>query len=265
MDYCHSCRRHLNGALACAGCGTAAAQLAPSPWARPAAEATAAPAPAAPSYDGAAGYEIPYPDPREVVGPGGREAGRRRRAAHRRRRRTALTAGTALLCAVAGTMALARLTGDDPVSDRASTVVQQEELGATQPAAEDTAPVADPSPVPRRTEVRAGPATASAGTGTATEGPAATAGPTATGEPEATGPAPTVTDSPEADPTGRSGHHHGKHGSTGRPAATGTPGPDVTDDAQDGSGGGAGEPDEPTATPTPEPTEDCTPFLWWCV
>ncbi|WP_435855858.1 SCO2400 family protein [Streptomyces tanashiensis] len=22
MDYCHACRRHLNGALACAGCGT---------------------------------------------------------------------------------------------------------------------------------------------------------------------------------------------------------------------------------------------------
>ncbi|WP_443728928.1 SCO2400 family protein, partial [Streptomyces anatolicus] len=22
MDYCHPCRRHLNGALACPGCGT---------------------------------------------------------------------------------------------------------------------------------------------------------------------------------------------------------------------------------------------------
>ncbi|MFD7949353.1 hypothetical protein ACFV5K_41840, partial [Streptomyces sp. NPDC059744] len=22
MDYCHPCQRHLNGALACAGCGT---------------------------------------------------------------------------------------------------------------------------------------------------------------------------------------------------------------------------------------------------
>lgn len=27
MDYCHHCRRHLNGALACAGCGTPAEEL----------------------------------------------------------------------------------------------------------------------------------------------------------------------------------------------------------------------------------------------
>ncbi|MEU1098666.1 hypothetical protein ABZ389_36330, partial [Streptomyces sp. NPDC005877] len=27
MDYCHVCRRHLNGALACAGCGTPAEEL----------------------------------------------------------------------------------------------------------------------------------------------------------------------------------------------------------------------------------------------
>ncbi|MFE4553034.1 hypothetical protein ACFRNH_37570, partial [Streptomyces sp. NPDC056785] len=27
MDYCDPCRRHLNGALACPGCGTSAEQL----------------------------------------------------------------------------------------------------------------------------------------------------------------------------------------------------------------------------------------------
>src|SRR4051812_39519045 len=27
MDYCHSCRRHLNGALACPGCGAPAETL----------------------------------------------------------------------------------------------------------------------------------------------------------------------------------------------------------------------------------------------
>ncbi len=27
MDYCHACRRHLNGALACAGCGTPVEEL----------------------------------------------------------------------------------------------------------------------------------------------------------------------------------------------------------------------------------------------
>ncbi|SCD68418.1 hypothetical protein GA0115239_10571, partial [Streptomyces sp. BpilaLS-43] len=29
MDYCQPCRRHLNGALACAGCGTPAEALTP--------------------------------------------------------------------------------------------------------------------------------------------------------------------------------------------------------------------------------------------
>lgn len=40
MDYCHPCRRHLNGALACAGCGTPAQELrqqAPHPYGAPAA------------------------------------------------------------------------------------------------------------------------------------------------------------------------------------------------------------------------------------
>ncbi|MPY42105.1 hypothetical protein FNH04_20010, partial [Streptomyces phyllanthi] len=27
MDYCHPCRRHLNGALACPGCGTPVEEL----------------------------------------------------------------------------------------------------------------------------------------------------------------------------------------------------------------------------------------------
>ncbi|MEU9953087.1 hypothetical protein AB0E15_33070, partial [Streptomyces sp. NPDC047939] len=29
MDYCQPCQRHLNGALACAGCGTPAQALSP--------------------------------------------------------------------------------------------------------------------------------------------------------------------------------------------------------------------------------------------
>ncbi|WP_425274504.1 SCO2400 family protein, partial [Streptomyces zinciresistens] len=30
MDYCSSCRRHLNGALVCPGCGAYAPDIAPS-------------------------------------------------------------------------------------------------------------------------------------------------------------------------------------------------------------------------------------------
>ncbi|WP_441349432.1 SCO2400 family protein, partial [Streptomyces sp. 8L] len=36
MDYCDRCRRHLNGALACAGCGTPAEDLRTGPRPGPA-------------------------------------------------------------------------------------------------------------------------------------------------------------------------------------------------------------------------------------
>ncbi|MEV2208123.1 hypothetical protein AB0E16_22155, partial [Streptomyces sp. NPDC047970] len=49
MDYCHPCGRHLNGALACAGCGTPAEELrrlgsAPPAAGRPAAAPARTPA-----------------------------------------------------------------------------------------------------------------------------------------------------------------------------------------------------------------------------
>ncbi|MER7187703.1 hypothetical protein ABT404_51015, partial [Streptomyces hyaluromycini] len=50
MDYCHPCRRHLNGALACAGCGTPIETL------RASAREAAAPGPALPG-------ETPYAEP----------------------------------------------------------------------------------------------------------------------------------------------------------------------------------------------------------
>ncbi|MGW4251437.1 SCO2400 family protein, partial [Streptomyces californicus] len=51
MDYCHPCRRHLNGALACAGCGTPAQAL--SPWAS--SEVTGVTEATGPTPDGANG------------------------------------------------------------------------------------------------------------------------------------------------------------------------------------------------------------------
>lgn len=99
MDYCIACRRYLNGALACAGCGTPAEYLTPAAPARPAAAFGAAPAPGG---DPAALADV-YADSLVVLS-GGRDEGRgraagRRRAGHRRRRRTALTAGLGLLLA----------------------------------------------------------------------------------------------------------------------------------------------------------------------
>jgi hypothetical protein len=58
MDYCSTCRRHLNGALVCPGCGAYAPDIAPpamaSPVPRvssPSVPAQDAPAPAAPVAD----------------------------------------------------------------------------------------------------------------------------------------------------------------------------------------------------------------------
>ncbi|WP_456294300.1 SCO2400 family protein, partial [Streptomyces chartreusis] len=44
MDYCSSCRRHLNGALVCPGCGAYAPDIAPSAAGGPAASAVPGPA-----------------------------------------------------------------------------------------------------------------------------------------------------------------------------------------------------------------------------
>ncbi|MFE0424110.1 hypothetical protein, partial [Streptomyces sp. NPDC058953] len=58
MDYCHQCRRHLNGALACAGCGT------------PAHELRRDPAGGREDPGGRSGYGVPEPAPARGHGTG---------------------------------------------------------------------------------------------------------------------------------------------------------------------------------------------------
>ncbi|MFD9986346.1 hypothetical protein ACFWZJ_38815 [Streptomyces massasporeus] len=57
MDYCSSCRRHLNGALVCPGCGAYAPDIDPSAIAR---RGNPAPAPAM-APGGPAAWEVPVP------------------------------------------------------------------------------------------------------------------------------------------------------------------------------------------------------------
>ncbi|MFD5745673.1 hypothetical protein ACFXJM_12920 [Streptomyces massasporeus] len=57
MDYCSSCRRHLNGALVCPGCGAYAPDIDPSAIAR---RGNPAPAPAM-APGGPAAWEVPAP------------------------------------------------------------------------------------------------------------------------------------------------------------------------------------------------------------
>uniref|UniRef100_UPI003B976D62 SCO2400 family protein n=1 Tax=Streptomyces prasinus TaxID=67345 RepID=UPI003B976D62 len=57
MDYCHPCRRHLNGALACPGCGTPAETLPARPEASDASRTAHGDDPSEPEPD-------PEPGPR---------------------------------------------------------------------------------------------------------------------------------------------------------------------------------------------------------
>ncbi|MGW7361653.1 SCO2400 family protein [Streptomyces sp. NPDC054802] len=85
MDYCSTCRRHLNGALVCPGCGAYAPDIAPPPVLS-AATAPAA-APAAEPYDfeeaPAAPPTAPAPAP-TPAGPSGEGRAARRRPRGRR-------------------------------------------------------------------------------------------------------------------------------------------------------------------------------------
>ena len=80
MDYCHPCRRHLNGALACPGCGTPVEEL------RAYADDAEAPADEA---------EEASPEPADEPGPRAsrRRAGRERAAGTRSNRRDRKAAG----------------------------------------------------------------------------------------------------------------------------------------------------------------------------
>lgn len=104
MDYCHPCRRHLNGALACPGCGTPCHELPASEGHLTAGEKN----PPRPARDAAADAETPEEALDEGgdagaddAAPGGRSSRRDRKAAahRRRRRRTLLVAAGFVLAA----------------------------------------------------------------------------------------------------------------------------------------------------------------------
>ncbi|MEV5446846.1 hypothetical protein AB0N23_30520, partial [Streptomyces sp. NPDC052644] len=67
MDYCHECRRHLNGALACAGCGRPAEELRHDDPGPPSADAV---------FELARDEEPPRPASRRAQPPDGRAPGR---------------------------------------------------------------------------------------------------------------------------------------------------------------------------------------------
>ncbi|WP_418959782.1 SCO2400 family protein [Streptomyces tritici] len=149
MDYCSACRRHLNGALVCPGCGAYAPDIAPSIVLTPADTMDVTPGGAAFANAAAAGPgDLPAGpgDPADVdPAPGadvpeGRAARRRQRARWRKNQRRAVVATAFAL--LGGGMTAAALERD--TSGRALAASAPEDLPDTSP--DERTPAHEPAP-----------------------------------------------------------------------------------------------------------------------
>lgn len=270
MDYCDQCRRHLNGALACAGCGTPAEVLGHQ-----------APPPPGPHHSrlpgqGAGGEEdhgeygdAPegelvltgrHPEPPEPVRR--RKSSRRRKPAPRPRtkpRRARSRRGRRVLIATLGvvlalaTLSLAELAMESSDPDGRATAVKEEKPVDFDGGPDDTerpAAPSDPGPAPSEesgtggTDGSASPG-ASGAAGTGASGEASTSSSASPGEPGEIGPGPSASGSP--------GPSDSAPGSPGPSRPTGSPtsgGPTTTESAP-----------PPPPEPDPEPTDSCWFFI----
>ncbi|MFG1670804.1 hypothetical protein [Streptomyces sp. Y7] len=272
MDYCSSCRRHLNGALVCPGCGAYAPDIAPSAAGGRAASVAPGPAagattawgsPAADTwYDGYFRDETPSAEPDATASPvpaddvdgaegappapQGRAARRRQRARWKKNQRRAVVATAVALVGGGLTVAsMDRGAGDKaqaataPERPQAALPEQHTELTrpASTPADTHKAPrTVTPSSKPSPTDVAREPVTTSHATRQFTRpDAAATPRPTATSVPQTQ----TVAPSSGAD-TG-----------TGDGSSAGQQSPDPA--PTDGAGSGA------TPAPTSPAPEETTP------
>ncbi|WP_404960242.1 hypothetical protein [Streptomyces sp. 147326] len=229
MNYCHACRRHLNGALACAGCGT------PAEYLMPAAPVAAQAAPVAPAPEPPPVLADVFADSLVVLSaPNERRPGARRRATHRRRRRTVLTIGLGLAVALGGSLAVAHIATDGQRTDRAATVVLTDD-GPQQPAPLPDAPTAGAPTGSGKATTKAAPAS------TKKSGSGAPSG-------DVTQPGP----SPSAPAPATSGPASGTPGPGGsvQPSTSGRPSQSVTGTAQT-------PPPPVPPKPTPTPSKDC--------
>ncbi|MBY8343002.1 hypothetical protein LXH13_20050 [Streptomyces spinosirectus] len=144
MDYCSSCRRHLNGALVCPGCGAYAPDIAPvtrdghgfEPFA-PKTPPRHEPRP----FDPAPHEEIPAAEAALPTGEG-RAARRRQRARWKKNQRRAVVATTVAL--VGGGLTISTMGSGSDHRDQASAAPDFTSTGAqdlpAQPYAEPTTP-----------------------------------------------------------------------------------------------------------------------------
>ncbi|MEV4682659.1 SCO2400 family protein [Streptomyces kurssanovii] len=253
MDYCSSCRRHLNGALVCPGCGAYAPDIAPPTHRVGTTAATAATA-----WEPYGAEEFPArPEAASGIGQDGATAGgtstgqgraaRRRQLARWKKNKRRAAAGTALAI-VGGALTIAALPTDSGKGGASAAAAPDptvpDEARKSRPVASPTQPAerATKSPEPRSSEAAvSAPRTAPASSAPTTAPDRAVPARTVSAAPEAPQARPTkAPDSPTTAPA------------TTDPAVRPSPTAPAT------SGSGADEPQtRPTDTATTSPAKVC--------
>ncbi|MFK4100341.1 hypothetical protein ACI2L1_09755 [Streptomyces sp. NPDC019531] len=155
MDYCSSCRRHLNGALACAGCGAYAPDIAPPVQIHTTGVSAAAAWDEAPIRHDAGHYEdpaavadspeLPSDDVADApVAPEGRAARRRQRARWKKNQRKAVVATAVAL--VGGGLTVSAMSQQSGARPQAATSPDNRSMGMAElPTSDDTPTVSTPA------------------------------------------------------------------------------------------------------------------------
>ncbi|MFE0512774.1 hypothetical protein [Streptomyces sp. NPDC058964] len=147
MDYCSSCRRHLNGALVCPGCGAYAPDIAPPATVRPAVPAWENPAASHGRHDFGPGDPATVAAPADEItagtvedappAPQGRAARRRQLARWKKNKRRAAVATAVAI--VGGGLTVASLDRQSADRAQAATAAGDSGMGAGRtPVVDDT-------------------------------------------------------------------------------------------------------------------------------
>lgn len=235
MDYCSSCRRHLNGALVCPGCGAYASDIAPPMSMAPAASRL---------DDTWPDEDLPVHEPAlqeeaVPVAPSGRAARRRQRARWKKNQRKAVVATAVAL--VGGGLTLASMDRQSGDRAQAATAPDNEAMGATEEQTTEPDPEASTPPTARRTRPTATPTAQPTATNAPREQAAATTPTRAQAHTPKT-PAPTATSAAQSQSL--------PGGTDTDPEPTATPTPPATED---------------TATPSAPPSPSATSPAGLCV
>lgn len=274
MDYCSTCRRHLNGALVCPGCGAYAPDIAPSVIGGHTVPGTATAATASETD-----VRLPAPRPDDVAEPAavaaptgtGRAARRRQVARWKKTQRRALVATAVAL--VGGGLTLASMDRGGGDRAQAASAPDLRGMGGGKDLADEYDDLDDvPSASPERTERepsagdrRAAEAAPAPGTpsDTRTEG-AAVSDTAVTSQPSS--PSGRRSASPDtgarAEAGGDGGSASQEGGGSGTATPPATPPPAADDDNDNGGGSGSGNgADQGQTTPSAPSTTAPDPQL----